>query len=90
VHVLTGDAEWLDDDLQRRIVSTFRSHGVDAAIYVARGSELTEVTFVVGPVAVLPEVGLTRVLVELLHRKVSIATNSEVWEDVGLDRLDAR
>jgi hypothetical protein len=81
--------DWLDDDMCKHITSIFGQNGVHSAVYLAKQVDPTEACFVVGQVAELPQVALTRELVNLLGRKVAVTTLSNVWEEVGLARLDA-
>ena len=80
--------DWLDGAMRRQIVAIFKENGVTAPVYLARELDPTEANFVVGPVAELPQVALTRDLVKLLSRKVSVTTWSDTWAEVGLERLD--
>jgi hypothetical protein len=80
--------DWLDSTMRRSIVSIFEQNKVDAPVYLAREVDPTEVCFVIGPVAELPQVTLTKELIGLLGRKVAVTTWSDSWEKVGLVRID--
>jgi hypothetical protein len=79
---------WFDNTMHKRIMSVFRQNKVDAPVYLAKEVDPTEVCFVVGPVAELPQVALTNELIDLLGRKVSVTTWSDSWDEVGLERID--
>ncbi len=80
--------DWFDNTTHKRIMSVFRQNKVDAPVYLAKEVDPTEVCFVVGPVAELPQVALTNELIDLLGRKVAVTTWSDSWEEVGLERID--
>ncbi len=83
-------------------MSVFKQNRVNAPVYLAKEVDPTEVCFVIGPVAELPQVALTNELigllrrkvtllrrkVTLLRRKVTVTTWSDSWEKVGLERID--
>jgi hypothetical protein len=66
---------------RNKVARIFRDHGVDAEVFVATPLQADEIVFVVGPVATLPEATLTRTLMDELHRKVWVTTNSDMWRD---------
>lgn len=80
--------DWLDSTMRRRIMDVFRQNRVNAPVYLAKEVDPTEVCFVIGPVAELPQVTLTNELIGLLGRKIAVTTWSDSWEKVGLERID--
>jgi hypothetical protein len=71
----------LDDQTRRQVSDIFRRYGVESEVRLAPLASADEVVFVVSTTAAakLPVASVTRELIDLLDRKVWIATEGADW-----------
>jgi hypothetical protein len=71
----------LDDETRRKVVDIFRRYGVEGEVSLAPPKSGDEIAFVVSASAAakLPIASVTRELIDLLQRKVWIATEGADW-----------
>ena len=76
-----GSLHQLDDPTRQQVIDIFRRYGVENEVRIAPQASADEIAFVVSSTAAakIPMATVTTELINLLHRKVWIATEGADW-----------